>query len=158
MERGGRPTKYRDGLANEIEAYLEYGLSPHAILDGLGTNMGELKRWANKKGMIEAFEQMQEAMQENAKQELVTINDDDDYDTQLNHGVIEAIRTLRLTMRAGTSDSAKVAAANSILDRKYGKAVQAIEHKASGTFAINVLTSPLTNTIEYNQDDIIEHN
>jgi hypothetical protein len=40
---------------------------------------------------------------------------------------VEAVEALLDVMRSG-SDSARVAAANSILDRGYGKPVQAVEH------------------------------
>lgn len=43
----------------------------------------------------------------------------------------DALKALVSVMKRGKSDAARVAAANSILDRAYGKPVQAVEH--SGT-------------------------
>ncbi len=40
----------------------------------------------------------------------------------------EALQTLAHVMRNSESDSARVAASNSIMDRAYGKPMQAVEH------------------------------
>lgn len=40
----------------------------------------------------------------------------------------QALKTLAEVMKSGASDAARVAAANSILDRAYGKPVQSVEH------------------------------
>lgn len=43
-----------------------------------------------------------------------------------------ALATLVKVMRTGESDASKVAAANSILDRGYGKPRQSVEHSGAG--------------------------
>ncbi len=44
----------------------------------------------------------------------------------------EALEALAGVMRSGTSESAVVSAANSILDRGYGRPIQAVEHARQG--------------------------
>lgn len=41
----------------------------------------------------------------------------------------DALKTLHSIMQASESDAARVAAANSLIDRGYGKAPQAIQHQ-----------------------------
>jgi hypothetical protein len=50
----------------------------------------------------------------------------------------EAVDVLRAIMKGGRNESARVAAANSILDRGWGKPAQAVEVTASGSIALEV--------------------
>jgi hypothetical protein len=45
----------------------------------------------------------------------------------------DAINTLAQIMKAGESEAARVAAANAILDRGYGKPKQSVEHEGGET-------------------------
>lgn len=78
-------------------------------------------------------------------------NEDDDYDTQLAQGEIEAVRTLRLILRTGTSDSAKVQAAKELLDRKRGKPVQTTHVEQNTTYTIIAAIPAAPNTMRIAQ-------
>lgn len=139
--KGGRPTRWRESLPAEIQTALLEGMASNNIIDALGSSWKELQRFAKKsKDMEKAYVALcgGTALDEKQAMESIaaTLGEDDDYDTQLEHGEIEAVRTLRLILRTATSDSAKVQAAKELLDRKRGKPVQTTHVEQNTTYTI----------------------
>lgn len=136
---GGRPTRWRDSLPEEIHAHLDEGINPQTIINELGTSHKELKKWTvNKLNMPEAFNRLENELKKNDKKELENIEEDEgDYNQQLEKGVVEAMRTLRLVMRTGRNEGAKVQAAKELLDRAKGKPVQTTQVNQNVSYTIH---------------------
>lgn len=138
-KKGGRPTRYRKTLPDEINAYLDENACPHNVIEKLGTSMEELKRWKRRPGMNGVVSRLQKLINDKNRKiiKLSDVNEDDDYEGQLSQAIVEAMRTLRLIMRTGTSDSAKVQAAKEILDRAKGKPVQTTQVNQNVSYTIH---------------------
>lgn len=131
-DKGGRPTRYRNSLGDEIMAALDSGKTAEEILIALDTSFAELHRWKGKCATLaKALRRMVGEPSEEDR-----LGDCDSYDEQLEHGEIEAVRTLRMILRTGTSDSARVQAARELLDRKRGKPVQTNVVEQNTTYTI----------------------
>jgi hypothetical protein len=155
--QGGRPSRYRDTLSEEIINALEYGMRQDQILNALGTSLSELSKFAKKTDeMNEAYELLLGKRNKEFSDsiELSPIDAEETYEEQIDKGEVEAVRTLRLILRTGTSDSAKVQAAKELLDRKRGKPVQTTHINQQTTYTIIAQIPAAPNSVSAQADAI----
>jgi len=143
----GRPKRYRETLGREIGDAIDAGYSAEDILTGLGTSWKELKGFAkaNKdEGLRSSLKRLGALTTKRENLSLSAIEEETTYEGQLAHGSVEAVRALRKVLRDSQNDGAKVRAAQEILDRTKGKAVQTthVNQNVSYTIQSSIPVAP----------------